>query len=36
MEGVGTRLADGQLVIRIPKRAGVSVPIAVTAPESEG
>lgn len=36
MEGVGTRLADGQLVVRIPKRGGVNVPITVTAPESGG
>jgi HSP20 family protein len=36
MEGVGTRLADGQLVVRIPKRGGVTVPITVTAPETGG
>ncbi|HEY2704949.1 MAG TPA: Hsp20/alpha crystallin family protein [Candidatus Dormibacteraeota bacterium] len=33
MEGVGTRLADGQLVVRVPKSAAVPVQVAVTVSE---
>jgi HSP20 family protein len=37
MEGVGTRLSEGQLVIRVPKRrSGMPVPISVTVQETEG
>jgi HSP20 family molecular chaperone IbpA len=35
MEGVGTRLADGQLVIRVPKRSSAPVQIPIAGSEAE-